>query len=57
MKKIIVVSVILFICLLMSCNDDPINPTTIKKYPDSLGTEWEYTTTFTLLFYDSAGTI
>lgn len=57
MKKIIVVSVILFICLLMSCSDDPINPTTIKKYPDSLGTEWEYTTTFTLLFYDSAGTI
>lgn len=58
MKKIIIVSLLVFFILLISCSED--NPTTsgnIKKYPDSLGTEWEYHTIFYMVYYDTSGNI
>jgi hypothetical protein len=58
MKKIMIFSLLIFFSLLISCSQD--NPTTsgnIKKYPDSLGTEWEYHTTFYLVYYDTSGNI
>lgn len=58
MKKIIVVLITSLSFLLLNCSDDdPTNSTDIKKYPANLGNEWEYTTTFTLIFYDSSGNI
>lgn len=54
MKKIIIVSLLVFFILLISCSED--NPTSsgnIKKYPDSLGTEWEFHTKFFFVYYDT----
>jgi hypothetical protein len=58
MKKIIIASLLVSFILLISCSED--NPTTsgnIKKYPDSLGTEWEYGTIMIFEFYDSTAQI
>ncbi len=58
MKRIIYVLLVVSFTLLLSCSeDDPTNSSGIKKYPTGLGNEWEYTTTFTLTFYDSNGNV
>jgi len=58
MKKIIFVLFIISIFLCLSCQeDDPINPTALKKYPTKANMEWEYTTTSILDYYDTSGHI
>jgi len=58
MKKIIFVFVLVFFTFLVSCNEDePINTTTLKKYPTKANMEWEYTTATILDYYDTLGHI
>ena len=58
MKKIIVGSLLILLGIWIGCSDDdPTSTTTLKKYPTELGNEWEYSTTFTLIFYDSSGNV
>jgi hypothetical protein len=58
MKKILLVLVLVFFTFLLSCSeDDPTNPTILKKYPTKKNMEWEYTTTTILDYYDTLGHI
>jgi hypothetical protein len=58
MKKIILVSVLIFICLLISCSEDnPTNSSETKKYPTRLNMEWEYSTIMIIEYYNSIGYI
>jgi hypothetical protein len=58
MEKIIIISLLVISILQFSCSEDiPTTSGNIKKYPDSLGTEWEYHTTIYTVFYDTSGSI
>jgi hypothetical protein len=58
MKRLINLLLLAFLILPIGCSEEnSTNPANIKKYPDSLGTEWEYQTTFIFVFYDSSGNI
>jgi len=58
MKKIIVISILFVFCHLISCSEDnPTNSSVSKKYPNSVGSEWEYGTIMIFEFYDSTAQI
>ncbi|HEY7750911.1 MAG TPA: hypothetical protein VH917_01365 [Ignavibacteriaceae bacterium] len=58
MKKYLSILLASAFFLILHCSEeDPVNPGKVQKYPDSLGTEWEYHTTYVLVFYDSSGII
>ena len=58
MKSIIYILVLVFFTILLSCSeDDPINSSTLKKYPTKMNAEWEYSTVTTIDYYDTLGHI
>lgn len=44
--------------LILQCSEeDPVIPGKVQKYPDSLGTEWEYSTVMIMQIYDTSAQI